>query len=89
MLDLSPPYTMEIIYFFPVSFSQNPLPKKWTGLNFIQLRNDREDQPLCRLMFAVFIHSQKSSSAFFHCFSDKHYDIYTFSRFVCYFEYAG
>ena len=29
-------------------------------------------------MFAVFICSQKSSSAYFHCFSDKSYDIYTF-----------
>ena len=49
----------------------------------VQLRNDREDQPLRRFMFAVFVHSQKSSYAYFHCFSDKYYDIYTFSKFVC------
>ena len=44
---------------------------------FVQLRNDGEEQPLCRFMFAVFIHSQKSSST-----SDKYYDIYTFSQ-IC------
>ena len=48
------------------------------ALYIVQLSNDREDQPLRRFMFAVFIHSQKSSSAYFHCFSDKYYDIHTF-----------